>query len=674
MQTRYKTIALYLGSVIYSTYCKADSDIYNLSLEELQSIQVQVATKTQTNINYAPSTVSYFTKQQIELLGVNTLVELFSHIPGFYPMFNSVEGNESYLITRGHPQKYANTLLVLINGQRLNEDYTGGINYLVRFVSLHNVDRVEVIRGPGSTLYGSNAFNGVINIITTANNYIELSAGSFGQRALNTGLHMESEEVTLGLDAHFYIDNGDEIGNVFDRFELQNKTSDPREVQQIEFSLAAYGVKFNTRFQQSIRDNFYLFRRLRDGVSNIKVSHLLSGLTYERNNDDVSGYTFGVEYTKGQRKSITALSLQGQEPFNEADFLFGEDFTYQSVRALLDGYYKFSSSQQLSAGVEWVQSQIPGGYLRSNYHLFNNLQFLGNVEVFKEPQQRVVLDKTRQINMAYVQLESIWSEHLRTVVGVRRDTYNDVENRTNPRASLLYQLNQHHLFKLIYGEAYRVPSLGDLYDEESGLTVGNRTLNPTTLKATEIVHQFLSKDTTISTSVFSNKIDDIIDFSTDGNNVFLGNVAGNKSTGIEIEWKTKLTENVEFNGSVTHIFSNKTYVAPYQSKAPSKSLVPRTYGMISLFYRLNERWQGSLSVQGRNDVEVIPNRPNNWHLATSIHYNYDENNKFSINIKNLLNSRYETGSIVPLGEKEGRVFSSFEARSRQVSLSYRHRF
>jgi len=93
------------------------------SLEQLLNVKVAIASRTDVSLKKSPSSVSLFTRNDIQALGVRTLTELFSYVPGFYSMMNSVEGNQSHLVMRGHAQKYANTLLVLLNGQRINDDY-----------------------------------------------------------------------------------------------------------------------------------------------------------------------------------------------------------------------------------------------------------------------------------------------------------------------------------------------------------------------------------------------------------------------------------------------------------------------------------------------------------------------------------------------------------------------
>lgn len=106
-----------------------NDDLLQLSIEDILNMTVTVASKTAIKTSLSPSSVTLFSRQDLDDLGANHLIDLLKFVPGFYPSFTFVEGNQSYLVTRGHAQKYANTVLFLLNGRRINEDYTGGINY-----------------------------------------------------------------------------------------------------------------------------------------------------------------------------------------------------------------------------------------------------------------------------------------------------------------------------------------------------------------------------------------------------------------------------------------------------------------------------------------------------------------------------------------------------------------
>src|SRR6266516_2321196 len=184
----------------------AQQDLTDMSVEQLIELKVSTvygASKHWQEVAQAPSAVSILTAEEIKLHGYRTLADLLRSVRGLYV---SYDRNYSYLGIRGfnRPGDYNTRTLLLIDGHRINDNIQDGAlvgNEFLLDVDL--IDRVEIIRGPGSSIYGNNAFFGVINIITKTGGAIdgaEVSgeAGSFqtykGQftygKTLNNGLTM----------------------------------------------------------------------------------------------------------------------------------------------------------------------------------------------------------------------------------------------------------------------------------------------------------------------------------------------------------------------------------------------------------------------------------------------------------------------------------------------------
>jgi outer membrane receptor for ferrienterochelin and colicin len=127
-------------------------------------LDVVSASRTKQPIDQAPAAVTVITADQIESSGAVTLLDVLRYVPGL----NVFESNATIagVSLRGLSSLLTNTLLVMIDGRPVNQDVSGGVPWTFLPLELLQVKRIEVIRGPGSTLYGANAFNGVINIIT----------------------------------------------------------------------------------------------------------------------------------------------------------------------------------------------------------------------------------------------------------------------------------------------------------------------------------------------------------------------------------------------------------------------------------------------------------------------------------------------------------------------------
>lgn len=160
------------------------------ALDSLLSIKISTAAKYEQTTREAPASVTLITSEDIERYGYHTLVDVFRHIRGFYI---SDDRNYSYLGTRGfsRPTDYNNRMLLLVNGHSINETIFGSAPMGTDFgIDLGSVERIEIVRGPGSALYGTGAMFTVINIMTKSGATIDgfhLSAetGSYGSSRLS---------------------------------------------------------------------------------------------------------------------------------------------------------------------------------------------------------------------------------------------------------------------------------------------------------------------------------------------------------------------------------------------------------------------------------------------------------------------------------------------------------
>src|SRR5438477_1912578 len=195
------TVCLFLGS---ATGFSQTTDLSQASLEELMNIKVISASKYLQSAQTAPSLVTVVTADQIEKYGYRTLADILRSVGGFYVTYDR---NYSYVGTRGfaRPGDYNSRILLLVNGHRMNDSVYElayvGTEFLL---DVDLIERVEVIRGPSSSLYGTNAFFAVINVITKNGaqlNGAEMSTelGSFGtyKGRVSYGKQLQSFELLV---------------------------------------------------------------------------------------------------------------------------------------------------------------------------------------------------------------------------------------------------------------------------------------------------------------------------------------------------------------------------------------------------------------------------------------------------------------------------------------------
>ncbi|HKL82321.1 MAG TPA: TonB-dependent receptor plug domain-containing protein, partial [Desulfobacter sp.] len=159
----------------------AQKDIFELSMEELMDIEVTSVAKKSQNLSNSATAIHVITNEDIKRSGVTNIPDALRMVPGI--TVARIDANKWAVSARGFAGRFANALLVLIDGRSVYTPAFSGVYWEVSDVLLEDVDRIEVIRGPGATVWGANAVNGVINIITkhagdTQGGYVALGSGN----------------------------------------------------------------------------------------------------------------------------------------------------------------------------------------------------------------------------------------------------------------------------------------------------------------------------------------------------------------------------------------------------------------------------------------------------------------------------------------------------------------
>jgi len=141
-----------------------DTDLANMSLQDLTDIDVTSVSKRSEKASQTAAALYVITQEDIRRSGLQSIPELLRMVPGLQV---AQSGSQNWAVTsRGFDSQFANKLLVMIDGRTVYDPLFSGVYWDVQNVMLEDVDRIEVIRGPGASLWGANAVNGVINIIT----------------------------------------------------------------------------------------------------------------------------------------------------------------------------------------------------------------------------------------------------------------------------------------------------------------------------------------------------------------------------------------------------------------------------------------------------------------------------------------------------------------------------
>lgn len=140
------------------------AELADLSLDELLSTEITTLSRKAENLGSAPAAVHVITQSDIRRSGARSIPELLRIVPGM--QVAQIDGNKWAVTSRGANGRFANKLLVLMDGRTLYNPMLSGVHWDVQDTDIAAIERIEVIRGPGATMWGSNAVNGIVNIIT----------------------------------------------------------------------------------------------------------------------------------------------------------------------------------------------------------------------------------------------------------------------------------------------------------------------------------------------------------------------------------------------------------------------------------------------------------------------------------------------------------------------------
>lgn len=622
--------------------------LFEMSLEELASLPINVASKTPEVVAQAPSSVTVFTRREIQALGVDTVEALLNFVPGFITAREAVFGDGGMVAARGRTTPQASyNILFLRNGQRLNNDRSGGAMTVHRMIPIHDVKRVEVIRGPGSALYGTNAFSGVVNIVTLDDdNRIHGGITSLGGREAYANLSRGGRDWGVNLSSRWFRDDGQSYPGAFHSERRQIR--DPRSGKDFFASLCRDGLNLTFQHTQRRQDDFYVMRAALGEFTEFEDNSLR--LEYRLVHEISRELTLFAGYRLQQGTEIETLFTSEEmlalppeiNPQRAAFPLLHEISTREEEWGLgLEGYFRIGHRHELSAGIDWrrpdnveerdAYNYEPTGRFDSRLGVIDYpIQYVGD----QQRSRPISAEIPREIFSAYLQDQIAFDERWSATLGARYDRYSDFGDHLSPRLALIYSADSDDTFKLLYGEAFRAPSIRQI----SGLNVGNRSLEPEISRTLEAAWLRQSRHFNTTLTWFFSRNSDMIALypRTDG---ISGNRFGNSPdnldvAGWELEVAAEPMEGVWLRAGYSYLY--KAEQDPQRFPTHSGSLIVN--------YRSGD-WNLNLSghYRGKVEHEYLGESlwlDDYWHLNTSLRYQLTERLTLSATLRNLLDEAY----------------------------------
>lgn len=470
------------------------------------------------------SSVSVVTAADIKEHGYRTLADVLRTLPGFYV---SNDRNYSYVGIRGfsRPGDWNARVLLLLNGLRTNENVFDLAYIGEEFsVDVDLIERVEVIRGPSSAIYGSNAFFAVINVVTRpgssfAGTEIATTAASFGTYS-GRGSYGHTFANGLDLVASATYSDGKGRNLYFPEYDAPATNNgiangaDHEGFRKLLVTASKGNFSFqanNVSREKGLPTGVY-YATFNDPRSRTTDGLSLASLTYER--------AFANAATFSTRVHAGRYSYDGEYAYTDLapnkDLFVGEWWGLD-----IDAARKIGSRQFVTYGAEYRDNfkMLQTDYDPDPYYLYSYTK-----------------DKSTRWG-AFAQDEIKLADPLMLYAGLRVDRYEGFGYATSPRAALIYTPNPTTTFKLLAGRAFRAPNDYELQYNRAHLSTINPQLEPEHIETLELIAQrLIGGGVEISASAFRNRLTDLLSRRTDttSGSQYFGNVDEIHSKGLEL--------------------------------------------------------------------------------------------------------------------------------------------
>ena len=576
---RSEIILLSLFVSLVTNYAQASvDDLFNMSLEELMQVKVVGSTHTPETLSSVPAAVTVYSGEEIELMGIQTLEELMNFVPGFSSTRSGDSGYRQVPTVRSKSSgATGKEVLVLIDGQRLNSDFSGSAFVFNNQIPSGNFERVEFIRGPSSALYGSNAFMGVINIITSKDkSNISASIGSNG--SINTYLNYTYNSENLRLSSFVTHNKTDgEIYNNLFNFSTTIptvSTKDPFKRDELYINGDYKRFNFVGSFRQTEASDFYTIGNINNDVNRHEIHGGFARLTYDSTGFTALNTKISVGYRDERSDLDFVTSPNGSLPNTDApatylttleghelDFRVDNriNFDYGGI-LLVGGEYRHAKTQKLSA--------LVNGFPGANAVSFGQFVSLESIQG-----SALTAEDYRDIYGIYAQYQKDLTQNINLTVGVRYDNYPDFSTALSPRIALVYDNFSGRVFKLLYAKAFRVPAREENDLQAQGVLAGNTLLEPEIAKTLEAIWIESIVNHTFIFTLFSTRVKDAISDVTNGLTAQRTVQNGTENySGIEVEFLSDVHEDIFLRSSISIVIDSEDVMFRNVSKTASMVL------------------------------------------------------------------------------------------------------
>lgn len=576
------------------------TNLYSQQTSSLDEITISSATKSEEKLKNVTANVDVITAEDIESRKFKTVAEALQTISGIQVSQSGGIGQQTSLFLRGMDSKKT---LVLIDGIRYNDPSGNGANF--EHLMINDIERIEVIKGAQSSIWGADASAGVINIITKSAKYgthgnATIEYGRYNSKIARANISHKNEN----FDAKLGVTRVDTDG--FSA--ISPKSSEAKNYEDDGYENTTVNLKLGYNFDENNRvstsyeiidtevdyDNEIGWPvdlvKSADDLSKAKTKTHLANLTYENRNDIALTKVYG-NYTDIKRE-YTSSTPKYKGTIKEYGLNTSIDYLNSSNVTIGADYKKFEN-----------KANIDKDYNNKGIFISNTNKFFDDKTIFTQ--------------------------------ALRYDKYSDFENKTTGKIGIKQFIIDELNISSNYGTGYNIPTTFELYDASSG----NINLKPEKTKTYDVGIEYKG----FSATYFNSKIENLINWEWTGPGMYDGmnkNIEGKSIfKGIELAYKNYVTEDIFLNLNYTRLSAKNKDKEEFGRRPKDKvGFGVDYYGLKDFHFNVNGEYIGDR--YDRNNKQGA--KTGNYTIWNAV-VDYDISKNFSTYIKldNMFNKDYQ---------------------------------
>lgn len=600
---------------------KGQTSLFDLGLTELLNVRVVTAAAGfEQNVEEAPATVTVIDAEEWQAMGATDLFEALLHVPGLHITKAQTAVSNNRPVVRGLSGTFGQQILVLIDGIRFRAIRDGG-SFWGQRIPLNSFKRIEIIRSPGSAIYGADAVGGIINLVSydagEVPRRMTVRAGNFDTQQFELSQQLNFGESLFQFALGAQTSDGDTnriVGaDLQTQLDEQFDTSASRAPGPMNEDHEIYSARAHWQYRNlNVQYYNWLNRENGNGAGAAQAldpdgSFRQQSQTLEATYDLSSLVRGSMKLTANWRRvygrlisnifpagARLPLDDDGNLDFVNAtrlvDFPYGmigiAGYDDQATTLWLNHIFDLAENHRVrwAVGYEFVDTDV---FEQKNF----GTGVLGSGETVAPGELTDVTDtpfvyipnKTRETYFVALQDQWAISETLQSTLGVRYDYYTDFGSTVNPRLGITWQTTPRLTAKLFLGTAFRTPSFVDLYSQNNPAGLGNPDLQPEKIKTLDggFALNYLFNDALyMEINLFRYEADNIIAFQPSAGGQVAQNSGELHMNGLEyqVNWRPSRQITLEFNYSLLHEQTQRDV---------DISAVPKQMANLSLNWRLD---------------------------------------------------------------------------------------